>query len=140
MKFVLLQHEDPVTEGIRRLQEGFRQESSLGPVLWSCVGIVVATIIVLLIARVQRRKSGDFVPNDPKRLFQSLMDRLELSEGNRSLLESMAREMRLKHPAVLLLAPAVFDRAAQLWSARSQRFADAHRDRIASLRRSLFPG
>ncbi len=138
---VLLFQANSIDEGIRQLQEGFRSESSIGPVLWSCVGIVLASLVVLLISRIQKRTSGELIPDDPKKLFQSLMERMELADSQRVLLESLAKTLRLKHPAGLLLAPKLFDEAAEQWSSRffqTGSSADSNRMKLKNLRDYLF--
>jgi hypothetical protein len=88
-------------------------------VLWACLaGLVVLVVFLGVIHRRRNRilKSKEKL-DDPEDLFESLLERIELSEGDKELLREMARGGRLRHPAVSLLSPGMLSWARGLWLA-----------------------
>lgn len=133
---------DAMNEQLQLLKEGIFGPSSWEPILVACIVIAVGTCVVLLASRRQRRVKGEVVPNDPRKLFHSLLDRMEFDGPDRRLLESAAKELKLQNPAVILLAPATFDRSMAEYMQRTAAGA-TNATATASLRRMrarLFPG
>ena len=53
--------------------------------------------------------------NHPERLFDAILNDLELEEGEKKLLKQMAAGARLKHPALALVSPGLLAWAVSLW-------------------------
>ena len=53
--------------------------------------------------------------DDPEGLFEGLLNQVELAERDKQLLREMARQGRLRHPAMCLLSPALLDWSRQVW-------------------------
>lgn len=130
-------------ERMRLLQEGFFDQSGYSAVGWACVVIIVGAIVLIIVSRVQRRVSGELIPNDPRGLFHTVLEQLTLSPDERSAVELMAREAKLRHPTALLLAPKLFDLCAEQSLMRQVADWDATRARRQTLlaaRARLFGG
>lgn len=131
------------TERMRLLQEGFFDQSGYSAVGWACVVIIVGAIVLIIVSRVQRRVSGEVIPNDPRGLFHTVLEQLSLSPEERGAVDSIAREAKLRHPAALLLAPRLFDSCAEQFLKRQPADWDAARARREALltaRARLFGG
>lgn len=126
----------------RAVRDQFAKGGSLRDFLILWCTIIAFVILCRGLWRLQRRITGAVQPNDPRRLFENALKRLGLSAADKRRLRSMARDTDVEHPTALLLSPALFDRAAEVWRARHGS-ARAGEDRegtmLASLKGNLFP-
>jgi len=126
-----------------QLREALSREfSSNGSALE--IGIVVAALFGLIavawmLQRWQQKPRSDTGPFDSKQLFQELLGKLDMPEDQVQLLTTMAKEMRLPNPTVLLISRRLFDENLLTWQAQrkeSQPVGDVLPGRI---RQRLFP-
>ena len=105
-------------------------------------GEVIAVLLVLaacalLLALIHRRqRTADRPePDSPARLFRTLLKGLGLTARQRRVLRSMATDLRLEHPTVMLLSPQLFQQQAAAW-AKTRR--DVPAPELAAIARELF--
>lgn len=102
--------------------------------------VVIALGIVLLygLLRLVQRRQRVFLRH-PGKLFAEILKRIPVSPAQRELLRRIARDLRLEHPAILLLAPRVFRNQTNRWMSLT-RSANPHtRQRLDFLAETLFP-
>ncbi len=81
---------------------------------------------------------------DPWKVFNGLQRAMELQTMQRNLLRSVAKELRLPNPSVLLLSPSLFDRYVDRWQALAALHAAAEDERaeremvVVQVRAALF--
>ena len=84
-------------------------------VAWN-IGIGVGFVVMLVIIyRVQLRRSQPRHHDNPMRLFRSVLRKLGLTLRQRELLMQVARDVKVPHPTVMLLSPALFNEHAGRW-------------------------
>ncbi len=118
---VLLQL-DALPELRRAIRDEFQTGGSILGVLLALLGLAAVVLLAYLLAELQRKRAvGPAKNDDPERLYRDLLGKLGLATDERQVLDTLAREMRLKHPAVILLSEALFDRHVAGWRARWDR-------------------
>lgn len=134
-----------LTEAQRAVRDHFQEGGSIGSVLL-VVGVVAGVILAACwLARRQRRRAQKHAPrDDPDRLFGDLLRGLALTAPQRGLLDTVAKELRLRNPAVILLSPTLFDRHVDQWRALNHQACDhvdprADERIVAQVRAVLFP-
>lgn len=118
MKSAILLQLDGLTEPQRAIRDHFQEGGSI--VLVLAVMSVVAGVVLIaywLTRRQQRRTERHARFNDPQRLFGDLLQGLSLTASQRHLLDTVVRELGLKHPSVILLSPTLFERHVDKWRA-----------------------
>jgi len=104
-----------LTEVQRATREHFQKGGSVVSVLLVMLGLALGVILTYWLSRQQQKVARNFRRNDPQKLFQDLMAKVELSEPQRRVLWSVANDLRLDHPAVLLISRTLFDRHVRTW-------------------------
>lgn len=132
----------PVQRGVRA---HFQDGGSIAAVL------VVLTVILAVLAAVRylgrrqaaanRRKSD----SEPSLLFRDMVRKLDLSTAQRHMLDAVARDAHLPHPAVILLSESRFDDEVRRWRNRGGgeypiAAGGPVTDVIRGTREVLFPG
>lgn len=86
------------------------------------VALVLALVLGLLWAiNTLMKHKTDHKPvkkkprNNSTLLFNHMLDQLDLTTSDRALLQQMARETRLRHPAVFLLSPDMLNWSRNIW-------------------------
>ena len=125
------------------LREHF-SKSAWDPESWKGLIIVAAaiTIFVLILHFVlycEKRTGKPRQANNPTRLFSDVLKQLELNAAQRSLLTTMARDLKLESATHMLLSPKLFEQARQKWALMVQPDAAAHADELKTIARELFP-
>ncbi len=133
-----------LTEIQRVVREHFHEGGSLATVLFVLSGIAVVVLLAYGLTIRQRRVERIARSADPRGLFRDLQGKLGLTSPQRQLLDTMAKELRIENPAVILLCPALFDRYLGAWSVKRRKAiigADesSRPDVAAELRTTLFP-
>lgn len=101
---------------VRGVQQSFEKTSPLGIII---VAIVVAIGLGLLVwagivfYRKQQAKIERL--NNPEKLFDDLLAKLELTVAEKRLLRQMVNGARLKHPAMAMLSPKMLGWTCKLW-------------------------
>lgn len=97
------------------VHEEFQEGGTIGELFWPVVVLAVALAGLVLFQRLQQRFSGKKVVQNPRRLFRVVTSRLRLGVLQRDLLYRIARELKLEHPAILFLSPAMFAEYTREW-------------------------
>ncbi len=139
----LLLQANQLTDVQRAIRDRFQEGGSVKTVLLVMLALIAMVYTAYFLATRQQKGTGTTEP-DPQRLFRDLQGRLELTHHERHLLDRVAKDLRLKHPAVILLCPALFDRYLHEWHARDGEGTPNTGDRPlagpdSQLRRTLFP-
>ncbi|MFQ5463761.1 MAG: hypothetical protein ACE5E5_14185 [Phycisphaerae bacterium] len=113
----LMQLED-LTEIQRATREHFQKGGSIVSVLSVIGGLVLGVGLAYWLSQQQQKVARNARRNDPQKLFQDLMAKVELSEPQRRVLGSVAHDLNLDQPAVLLISRALFDRHVHAWKQR----------------------
>ncbi len=133
-----------LTEAQRAVREHFKQGGSAGTVLLVTIGLGVAVwLAYFLSTRTQQAGAGDSC-NNAQKLFRDLMRRLNLAAPQRRWLSRVANDLRLDHPAVILLSRDIFDECVGRWRANSAETPPASNTHgrspaAAGIRETLFP-
>ncbi len=132
----------------RAVQSQFQKGGSWISALLVILAIAAFVILVSWLTRIQRkfqRKVGHGPQrSDSQRIFTHLVCNLGLNVPQRQLLESVARDLRLPHPTVLLISETLFDRMVDEWSRRavheSRKSSDPNTIQLVARTKSrLFP-
>lgn len=124
-------HEPAFNPAQRAVWAHFQEGGSAAVVGWVLLTIVLAVAVAWwLNRRVEPPKRKEDVP-DPWKVFNGLQRAMELQRAQRSLLSSVAQDLRLPNPSVLLLSRSLFDRYVDRWQAVASPRSDAHEDRAA---------
>ena len=120
---------------------------------WTSVFVVLLSLVAIIVlvgwlSRIQNRSQQSAANSprnsDPQRLYAHLLSNLGLSVPQRQLLESVARELRLPHPTILLISETLYDQCVEQWTRRAGGAA-VEADRATTLliltrtRNRLFP-
>jgi len=119
-------------------------KSAWDPDSWKGIIIVVAAIaiFVLILHFVLYYEKWAAKPrqvNNPTRLFSDVLKHLQLNTAQRSLLTTMARDLKLESATHMLLSPKLFEQARQKWTSMVQPSSAAHADELQTIARELFP-
>ena len=125
------------------LREHF-SKSAWDPDSWKGIIIVAAAlaIFVLILHFVLYYEKWAAKPrqlNNPARLFSDVLKQLELNAAQRSLLATMARDLKLESATHMLLSPKLFAEARQEWTSMVQPASAARADELKTIARELFP-
>lgn len=128
----------------RAVRDHFREGGSATTLLLILLGIGGVLLLVRVLSPRGSRKPEPEAFDEPLDVFTALMNQLALTPPQRRLLNQVAADLRLEHPAVLLLCPALFDRHLATWQKRAalagQVVGDlADPELVRKLRRRLFP-
>lgn len=133
-----------LTEAQRAVRDHFLQGGSAGTVLLVAIGLGGAIwLAYLLSTRTDDAGAGDFC-DDSHKFFRDLMRRLNLAAPQRRWLSRVANDLRLDHPAVILLSRDIFDECVGRWrekNSEGSRASSTHgRSPVAAgIRETLFP-
>jgi len=101
---------------LRALREGWVQSAGSRPWLrWLLGAVLLGLLLAVVTSYIRQWRQGTRKVQNPYQLFYELLAELELSESECKALRRMAREGRLKHPAMSLLSPKLFAWAKQVW-------------------------
>ncbi len=128
-----------VREFSKSISDHFQKGGSGTAILLVIAGIIAFVVIVYLITRRQERAANPALRNDPHLLFARLLERLRLPSVQRDALTVMSRDLRVAHPATLLISDRLFDEAAGKWIEQHPGPAFARRrDALTAARSALF--
>jgi hypothetical protein len=141
MPSVLLTSHDP-RAFLRAIRDQLQKGSSPAAVIAVFAGILALVALSYLLTRLQRGRRQRAVVDNPKKLYRGLLERLDLTDRQQLFMRRLAGKLRLRHPAVVLISPAVFDHCVQQWqsttgAAESSREID--QGMVSAIRRKLFP-
>lgn len=128
---ILALNEPPLNPAHRAVWAHFQKGGSAAVVAGVLLAIVLAVVVAWwLNRRVEPPKRKEDVP-DPWKVFNGLQRAMELQRAQRSLLNSVAHELRLPNPSVLLLSRSLFDRYVDRWHALAPPRTNADEERTA---------
>ena len=82
-------------------------------VLLAIMGIALAANAIFKYRT--RRQTANLSRHHSDELFNTILDHLDLTTFDRTLLQQVARDTRLRHPSVFLLSPDMFDWSKKIW-------------------------
>lgn len=140
----LLAQFDRLTEFQRAVRDHFREGGSVTSLLLVLLGIVGVVVLVRILSPRSSRTEEPERLDEPREVFLALLNELELMPRQRRLLNRVATELELEHPAVLVLCPALFDRHLAAWQKRAALNGEvvgdlADPELVRKLRKRLFP-
>ena len=101
---------------IKSMSDSFRSTSELqyGLLLslFAIIGIIV--LIAIIVKKLYFHNSEDNISREYK-LFEDILDQLQLTRQEKETLRTMAREARLKQPAMCLVTPSLMEKSKELW-------------------------
>ncbi len=104
-----------LTEIQQAVRDHFQRGGSFRAVLLVLIAIIAAIVIGRELTRRLRRQKLTAPTSHPRRLFRDMQRKLELTAQQRSILDTVAKDLKMEHPSVMLLSPSLFDRCFQLW-------------------------
>ncbi len=108
---------------------------------WSGVIVVFAALaaclLVLAVVQHVRDTAKRREPDHPGRLFRTLLGGLALTARQRHILQRMATDLRLEHPAMVLLSPELFREQAAAWEKVAR---NAPTRELVAIERRVFQG
>lgn len=130
----------------RAVRERFQEGGSIVGVLLVALTIAGAVAITYwLTVRSERASRPSLAVSDPQGLFNDCLEGAPLARPQRQFLLSLANDLRLPHPSVMLISEATFDECVARWRSagddgeKSRRAAGDDATATAT-RAALFPG
>jgi hypothetical protein len=108
---------------LESIQKRFTEGGSLAAALGVLALIVLFLVVLALLQRMQTKRRPESVANDPRKLFNTILRRLDLTVVQRDQARRMVRELRLEHPTFVLLGPEIFRRHAEAWRVKCRESA-----------------
>ena len=104
----------PPLDRLHGIRDHFAEGGSGSAVIWVLVitlsAILIAYLVTAIIGWRSRRRT-----NHPGHLFKELLFALPLTHQQQVLLRSVAADLRLDHPSIMLISPEAFRRHGQAW-------------------------
>ncbi len=105
-----------LTETQRAVSEHFQRGGSITAILIILSCLVAVILVVALLTMRQRHADPNRVVNDPRRLYQDLLEKLGLAPSQQEFLQAIATDLDLSHPTVILLSSRLLDQRCGEWS------------------------
>jgi hypothetical protein len=94
------------------------------------LGLLLAGMIALIaVNRWQKSREDEVAEDSPKKLYRDLLRELGVGVVRRDIMLRMARELRVDHPATLLMGPRVFRNHARKWLRNRDNASDDNAER-----------
>lgn len=144
MTGILALHEPPLNPAQRAVWAHFQEGGSATVAAVVLLAIVFAVFVAWWSHRRVEPPKGKEDVADPWKVFNGLQRAMELQAAQRNLLGSVAQDLHLPNPSVLLLSRALFDRYVDRWQAVAPLRTDAEEERatretvVVQLRNTLF--
>jgi len=119
----LLLTSDGLTPLQLAVREHFQRGGSVATIVMAVIVMVLVTVAAYQIFKRRQQGASRSQVDDPQRLFKDLLHLLELPLQERKLLLRVARDLRLRHPSVLLLSGVLFERYFEQWRSEGRRGA-----------------
>ncbi len=130
-------------EAQQSVRRWFQEGGAIGPVLAVFAVLAGALFLAHLLSGRQRRRDPGVLRSDPAGLFADILKKMNLTAQQRKTLVDMARDLRIKHPTVVLLSPVLFERSWTGWKGDVAESAapdgQARSDLYWQIRSVLFP-
>lgn len=99
-------------------REGRGSSTEIGRQIAMVVAAFLIFVVVLYSLSVAQRRRNHPVAHQPRKLFRTLLRTLDISLGDRILLQWVARSSGLRQPTAILLSPELLKLASRRWSER----------------------
>ncbi len=119
------------------IRDRFATGGSIADVVLVLTLMLVGLAILYGIMRwgMHRRKGAFF---SPRKLFDKTIRSLSLRVDQRDLVRQIAKDLRLKHPTVLLLSPQLLNLYSNQWMSATNNVTESQREQIDNLTNYLF--
>jgi len=124
------QNRPMLTEHLRQVQHSWANDSVANEIFLYLLATAAVFFGLWLLSRWLKlcKKQVVQIVNDPDRLFENLLNTLELTETDKKLIREMAAGARLRHPSICLLSPALLEWTGHLWqNEKGPKTADAEK-------------
>ena len=128
---------EALTETQRAVRGHFQEGGSVAAGLLIVLGVLAMVLLVHALTQQLRKKTQVIRFDDPNRLFRGLLQKLILSVSQRRLLDTIAGDLHLEHPAAMLMSPLLFDRYVTRWRSVAGR-ATRDPELVGQTRAALF--
>lgn len=133
-----------LSETQRAVSEHFQKGGSITAILIILGCLFAVIVVVVLLTMRQQHSDPTRVVNDPKRLYQDVLDNLGLAPTQQDFLQTLATDLDLTHPTVILLSSRLFDQRCGEWKRRGRPRAigldsPAVEKLVSCIRTHLFP-
>lgn len=125
-------------ERLEAVRQQFNRQGTGGDVVLTILGLLALVGVAIVLYRLQRRSRRPDI-HHPRKLFTSLLHKLDLSPGERHLLRRMAADLKPTQPATLLLGEGVFHSQATHWLRSGRRARPDDAATVTKLAQRLFP-
>lgn len=126
----------PLTDRMQAIRDHFTASgrwAATGAVLLVLAGCLLALALVHHLRTAAERRE----PDNPVRLFRTLLRSLGLTSRQCRILKAMAGDLKLQHPTVILLSPRLFAEQATAW--RKMRGGQTPTGDLEAIQRQVFP-
>ncbi len=101
---------------LKQWSKSFQDTAKFDSVLaYKFLGIIVAIILTLILIRKIHIRHNYHKTTREYKLFEDLLAKLNLTRTEKSTLRQMAKEARLKQPAMCLITPGLMQVSKDLW-------------------------
>ncbi len=107
-----------IQDALHSIQKRFTEGGSFVGVLVVILLMAAVLLALSMLQRLQTRRQPSAVINDPRKLFHTLLKRKNLGVVHRDTLRRMTSDLRLTHPAIVLLGPGLFRSHVDRWCAK----------------------
>lgn len=120
------------------VHERFARGGSVQDFLLVLLAITAGLGLLAFLNRLQRPAESKPAENNPQRLFLDLLLHLQLGVVQRDLMLRMARDLRIEHPATLLMSATLFRQNVNKWLRETSTTSGDQHDGFDHLSRLLF--
>lgn len=107
-----------LNDTLEAIRDQFRRGGSFTALLIIAAVILVALCTVYVLTRRQYRAAHPLRTIDPEGVFRRALQGLPLTAGQRRMLMTLASDLQIAHPTVVLLSPSELSRCARSWRER----------------------
>ncbi len=106
----------PLFEGLRKqFNRPTNEFGTWGGLILLVGGALILAVMMHALFYYEKRSAAGFSTHNPSKLFSELAKLLPLSRSQLRILHRVAHELKMKHPAQLLLSPGVFSSSVHQW-------------------------
>jgi len=134
-----------LTEIQKSVADHFQKGGGILSMMLVMLGIAGIVALVAWLSRRQEKIHSPTTTSNPQKLFHGLLAKLDLTVQQRSLLKSVARDLRMPQPAALLISKELFSKSVKEWNDRTRASADRKAgpklssELVEQITRVLFP-
>ncbi|MBN2064115.1 MAG: hypothetical protein JW745_04865 [Sedimentisphaerales bacterium] len=101
---------------VKSMGDSFRKSAEFdsGPFFKGILLVIAIILLCVLISKIHFRNKKEKLTQEYK-LFEDILGELQLESKEKELLREMAKQARLKHPAMCLVTPSLMEKSKELW-------------------------